>query len=75
MTSKELYDYVKKTYGNRECWISGLSERLNISYEDANYLTTLIGYSRGKLEHTISIETFSDDEYVKDILKTINGRK
>lgn len=48
MTIHELYDYVIENYGKRKCWISDLATTLNISREDANYLTFFLGYRRGK---------------------------
>lgn len=39
MTIHELYDYIIENYGKRKCWISDLAIALNISREDANYLT------------------------------------
>ena len=48
MTIHELYDYVIENYGKRKCWISDLATTLNISREDANYLTFFLDYRRGK---------------------------
>ena len=48
MTIHELYDYIIENYGKRKCWISDLATTLNISREDANYLTYFLGYRRGK---------------------------
>ena len=48
MTIHELYDYIIENYGKRKCWISDLATSLNISREDANYLTFFLGYRRGK---------------------------
>ena len=75
MTSKELYDYIKETYGKRKSWISELAKELNISYEDANYLTSLLGYSRGKLDNLTPFNTFRNDKRANDILSSINDEK
>ncbi len=48
MTIKELYTYIIENYGKRRCWISDIAKELNISYEDANYLTFFLGYRRGR---------------------------
>lgn len=75
MTSKELYDYIKETYGKRKSWISELAKELNISYEDANYLTSLLGYSRGKLNNLTPFNAFRNDKRANDILSSINDEK
>lgn len=72
---EDLYNYIVKTYGQRKCWISELAKELNISYEDANYLTSLLGYSRGKLNPPTPLNTFRNDKRANDILSSINGEK
>ena len=71
----DLYKYIVNTYGQRKCWISELAKKLNISYEDANYLTNLLGYSRGKINNLTPLNTFRNDKRANDILSSINGNK
>ncbi|MBD5490282.1 MAG: hypothetical protein HDR13_16105 [Lachnospiraceae bacterium] len=67
MTLRELYDYLIDNYGNRKCWISELATDLNIPYTDANHLTYVLGYRRGKVAVLSSYEVFSNDERVRRI--------
>ena len=67
MTIHELYDYVIENYGKRKCWISDLATTLNISREDANYLTFFLGYRRGKEGLIKSEIQFISDAGVKAI--------
>lgn len=77
MKIDELYDYIIKTYGQCQCWISDLAKELNISYEDANYLTSLLGYSRGKLNNSTPtpLNTFCNNKRANNILSHINDQK
>ena len=71
MTIHELYDYVIENYGKRKCWISDLATTLNISREDANYLTFFLGYRRGKEGLIKSEIQFISDAEVKAIYAKI----
>ena len=71
MTIHELYDYVIENYGKRKCWISDLATTLNISREDANYLTFFLGYRRGKEGLIKSEIQFISDAGVKAIYTKI----
>ena len=71
MTIHEVYDYVIENYGKRKCWISDLATTLNISREDANYLTFFLGYRRGKEGLIKSEIQFISDAGVKAIYAKI----
>ena len=71
MSIHELYDYVIENYGKRKCWISDLATTLNISREDANYLTFFLGYRRGKEGLIKSEIQFISDAGVKAIYAKI----
>ncbi|RHA94032.1 hypothetical protein [Agathobacter rectalis] len=71
MTIHELYDYIIENYGKRKCWISDLATTLNISREDANYLTFFLGYRRGKEGLIKSEIQFISDAGVKAIYAKI----
>ena len=71
MTINELYDYIIENYGKRKCWISDLATTLNISREDANYLTYFLGYRRGKASLIKSEIQFISDAGVKAIYAKI----
>lgn len=71
MTIHELYDYIIENYGKRKCWISDLATTLNISREDANYLTYFLGYQRGKEGLIKSEIQFISDAGVKAIYAKI----
>lgn len=67
MNIHELYAYIIENYGKRKCWISDLATTLNISLEDANYLTYFLGYRRGKEGLLKSEFQFVSDAGVKAI--------
>lgn len=71
MTIHELYDYIIENYGKRKCWISDLATTLNISREDANYLTYFLGYRSGKEGLIKSEIQFISDAGVKAIYAKI----
>ena len=70
-TLKDLYDYIVNTYGSRECWISELASDLGICKKNANYLTYVMGYRRGRAVALAPFQTFVNDKRVQEIYKTI----
>ncbi len=74
MTIHELYDYSIENYGKRKYWISDIATALNISCEDANYLTYFLGYRRGKAGLIKTKFQFISDAGVKAIYAKIGSR-
>ena len=70
-TLKDLYDYIVDTYGFRKCWISELASDLSICKKNANYLTYVMGYRRGRAVALATFQTFKNDKRVQEIYKTI----
>lgn len=70
-TLKDLYYYIVGTYGFRKYWISELASDLGICKKNANHLTYVMGYRRGRLVELAPIQTFESDKRVQEIYKTI----
>ena len=70
-TLKDLYNHIVDTYGTRECWISELASDLGICKKNANYLTYVMGYRRGRAVKLAPFQTFENDKRVQDIYKTM----
>ena len=70
-TLKDLYDHIVNTYGFRGCWISELASDLGICKKNANYLTYVMGYHRGRAVALATLQTFENDKRVQEIYKTI----
>ncbi len=70
-TLKDLYDHIVNTYGFRGCWISELASDLGICKKNANYLTYVMGYHRGRAVALATFQTFENDKRVQEIYKTI----
>lgn len=70
-TLKDLYNHIVDTYGSRECWISELASDLAICKKNANYLTYVMGYRRGRAVALAPFQTFVNDKRVQEIYKTI----
>lgn len=68
-TIEQFYKNICSLYANRTCWISDLASNLKISYADAEFLTSSLGFYRGKLINgTITpCETFVLDSTVQII--------
>ncbi len=74
MTIQELYDEIKEDYGRRMCWISELAVSLGISYTEANHLTYVMGYRRGRARTLNSSTAFSMDKEVQRIHALISSK-
>ena len=70
-TLKDLYDYIVDTYGYRKGWISELASNVSICKKNANYLTYVMGYRRGRAVALAPFQTFANDKRVQEIYKTI----
>lgn len=69
MSLKELYDFVIENYGKRACWISELADMLGISKSNANHLTYVLGYRRGRAQQLSAYDVFALDPDVCEIQK------
>lgn len=67
MSSQKLYDYIIEHYGHRMCWISELAVTLGITYAEANHLTYVMGYRRGRAQTLSPFTAFSTDKEVQRI--------
>ena len=70
-TLKDLYDHIVGTYGFRKYWISELASDLGICKKNANHLTYVMGYRRGRAATLTPFQTFANDKRVQEIYKTI----
>lgn len=70
-TLQDLYDLIIDNYGKRGCWISELATKLGICKRNANYLTYVMGYRRGRAIVVTPYEDFANDAGVKAIFKTL----
>ena len=70
-TLKDLYDDIVGTYGFRKYWISELASDLGICKKNANHLTYVMGYRRGRAATLAPFQTFANDKRVQEIYKTI----
>lgn len=70
-TLKDLYDHIVGTYGFRKYWISELASDLGICKKNANHLTYVMGYRRGRAATLAPFQTFGNDKRVQEIYKTI----
>lgn len=68
---RELYDLIIDDYGKRGCWISELAPKLGICKRNANYLTYVMGYRRGRALAVTPYADFANDAGVQAIFKTI----
>lgn len=75
VNKKALFAYIIiNKYGNRGFWISDVAKDLKISKRDANHLTYMLGYRRGKKAELFdkgTFDRFSKDRQVQAILNTI----
>ena len=71
MTLRELYDLIIDEYGKRGCWISELADKLGICERNANHLTYVLGYRRGRALAVAPYADFAKDAGVQAIHKTI----
>lgn len=74
MTSHELYRRVIDMYGTRMFWISDLARNLGISYADAQYITSFLGFYRGRLSGSpTDFVKFTNDTEIRRILRNVGG--
>ena len=71
MTLRELYDLIIEEYGKRACWISELAAKLGICEGNANHLTYVLGYRRGRALAVASYTEFAKDAGVQAIHKNM----
>ncbi len=71
MTLIELYNLILHEYGERRCWISELAALLGICKRNAQYLTYILGYRRGRAKAITSFSAFAQDAGVQAIHKCI----
>lgn len=67
MTLQELYDYIIDNYRTRICFIYDLAVSLGITYKEANHLTYVLGYRRGRAKVLNTFASFSKDAEVRRI--------
>ena len=70
-TLNDIYDHIVGTYGFRKYWISELASDLGICKKNANHLTYVMGYRRGRAATLAPFQTFANDKRVQEIYKTI----
>lgn len=71
MSMLDLYNLILDEYGKRGCWISELAAKLGICERNANHLTYVMGYRRGRALAVTPYVQFANDAGVKAIYKTI----
>lgn len=71
MSLLDLYNLILDEYGKRGCWISELAAKLGICERNANHLTYVMGYRRGRVLAVTPYVEFANDAGVKAIYKTI----
>lgn len=67
MSTLELYNRIRITYGARGCYISELAQELGISKKQARLLTQAMGFHRTKRCSKPQYSTFAANKFVLQI--------